>query len=55
MSIFATAAPPYAAVLQARAGQVAMVRGFLATMTSGVLAAPRTSPHNPKYQQTTGS
>jgi hypothetical protein len=53
MSIFATAAPSYAAVLQARAGPVAMVRGFLATMTSGVLAAPRTSPHNPKYQQTT--
>ena len=35
MSIFATATPSYSEVLEARAGRVAMVREFLATVTSG--------------------
>jgi hypothetical protein len=53
MSIFATATPPYSEVLEARAGRVAMVRDFLATVTSDVLAAMRKNPHDPEYQQTT--
>ena len=52
MSIFATAAPSYSEVLDARAGRVAMVRDFLATVTSDVLAATRKDPHDPNYQQT---
>jgi DinB superfamily len=55
MSVFTTAAPPYAEVLQVRAGRVAMVRDFLATLTSEVLAAPCTNPHDPGRQQTTRS
>jgi DinB superfamily len=53
MSIFATATPSYAEVLEARAGRVAMVRDSLATVTSDVLAAPRTNPHHPENQETT--
>jgi DinB superfamily/Pentapeptide repeats (8 copies) len=45
MSVFTTVAPTYAEVLAARAGRVAMVRGFLATATSDELAAPRRNPH----------
>ncbi len=37
MSVFTTVAPPYAEVLQVRAGRIAMVRDFLATVTSEVL------------------
>jgi hypothetical protein len=53
MSIFATATPSYSEVLEARAGRVAMVRDFLATVTSDVLAATRKNPHDPEHQQTT--
>jgi len=53
MSIFATATPSYAEVLEARAGRAAMVRDFLATVTSEVLAAPRKNPHDPEFQETT--
>jgi hypothetical protein len=44
MSIFTTVPPTYAEVLGVRAGRVAMVRDFLATVTSDELAAPRQNP-----------
>ena len=53
MPIFATATPSYAEVLEVRAGRVAMVRDFLATVTADVLAAPRKNPHDPERQETT--
>jgi len=52
MSAFATVTPPYAEVLQVRAGRVAMVRDYLAAVTSEVLAAPRKSPYDPGRQMT---
>jgi hypothetical protein len=55
MSVFTTVTPPYAEVLQVRAGRIAMVRDFLATITSEVLAAPRKNPHDPGRQETTRS
>jgi DinB superfamily len=53
MSIFATATPSYSEVLEARAGRIAMVREFLATVTSVELAATRKNPHDPQYPETT--
>jgi hypothetical protein len=53
MSIFATATPSYSEVLEARADRVAMVRDFLASVTSGELAATRKNPHDPQYPETT--
>ncbi len=53
MSIFMTVTPSYAEVLEVRAGRVAMVRDFLATVTPDDLAAPRTNPWAPDYQETT--
>jgi hypothetical protein len=55
MSVFTTVTPPYAEVLQVRAGRVAMVRDFLATVTPEALAAPRQNPHDPGRQETTRS
>jgi hypothetical protein len=52
MSIFATVQPSYAEVLEVRAGRVAMVRDFLATVTSDELAARRRNPHAPEHQET---
>jgi len=52
-SIFTTAAPSYTEVLEVRAGRVAMVRDFLATVTSDELAATRKHPWDPEYQATT--
>jgi hypothetical protein len=52
MSIFTTVTPSYAEVLDVRAGRVAMVRDFLATVTSEVLAWTRTNPWAPDYQET---
>ncbi len=52
-SVFATATPSYAEVLEARAGRVAMVRDFLATVTPDVLAATRKNPHGSEGQETT--
>jgi hypothetical protein len=45
--------PSYDEVLEARAGRVAMVRDFLATVTPGDLAAARRNPHDPAYPETT--
>jgi DinB superfamily/Pentapeptide repeats (8 copies) len=53
MSIFTTVTPSYAEVLEVRAGRVAMVRDFLATVTSEELAATRKNPWEPEYQETT--
>lgn len=44
--------PTYAEVLEARAGRVAMVRDFLATVTPEGLAAERANPHAPQYAET---
>jgi hypothetical protein len=52
MSTFATVSPSYAEVLEVRAGRVAMVRDFLATVTSDELAATRKNPHAPEHQET---
>jgi uncharacterized protein YndB with AHSA1/START domain len=54
-SIFTTAAPTYAEVLEVRAGRVAMVRDFLATVTPDELDAPRKNPWAPAYPETTRS
>ena len=53
MSIFMAATPSYSEVLEVRAGRVAMVRDFLATVTSDVLAATCKNPHAPEYPETT--
>jgi hypothetical protein len=53
MSIFATVTPSYAEVLEVRAVRVAMVRDFLAAVTSDELAATRKNPHDPEYPETT--
>jgi hypothetical protein len=55
MSIFTTVNPSYAEVLDVRAGRVAMVRDFLATVTTDELARPRDNPWNPEFQETTVS
>jgi hypothetical protein len=52
MSIFAAVTPSYAEVLEVRAGRVAMVRDFLATVTSDELATTRTNPWDPAYPET---
>ena len=51
-SAFTTVAPSYAEVLEVRAGRVAMVRDFLATVTSDVLAATRDNPHAAEHRET---
>ena len=52
MSVFVTTAPSYAEVLEARAGRVAMVRGFLAAVTPDDLARPCQSPWNEAHPHT---
>lgn len=52
MSIFTTITPSYAEVLEVRAGRVAMVRDFLATVTPDELAAARRNPHASEYPET---
>jgi uncharacterized protein YjbI with pentapeptide repeats len=53
MSVFTTATPSYAEVLEVREGRVAMVRDFLATVTSADLAATHKNPWDPEGQMTT--
>jgi hypothetical protein len=53
MSVFTTVTPSYAEVLEVRAGRVAMVRDFLATVTSEELGEARKNPWNPGRQETT--
>jgi hypothetical protein len=54
-SVFATDTPSFAEVLDARAGRVAMVRDFLATVTADELAEERRNPHEPQDAETTRS
>jgi hypothetical protein len=53
MAIFTNSTPPYAEVLGVRAGRVATVRDFLATVTSDELATTRKNPWDVAYQETT--
>jgi len=53
LSLFTTATPSYAEVLEVRAGRVAMVRDFLATVTTDDLATARRNPEAPEYPETT--
>ena len=55
ISVFTTVPPSYAEVLEVRAGRVAMVRDFLATVTPDVLAAARKNPHDPGRPETVRS
>jgi DinB superfamily/Pentapeptide repeats (8 copies) len=52
MSIFTTLTPSYDDVLEARAGRVAMVRDFVAAVTTDELAATRPNPHDPQHAET---
>ncbi len=52
LSVFTTATPSYAEVLEVRAGRVAMVRDFLQAVTPDELAAPRRNPWDPGHQET---
>ena len=54
-SVFATEAPSYAEVLEARAGRVEMVRDFLATITADEHTGARANPWAPAYPETTRS
>ena len=53
LSILTTVTPSYAEVLEVRAGRVAMVRDFLAAVTTVELTATRKNPWSPEYQETT--
>ena len=55
VSVFATKTPSYAEVIEVRAGRVAMVRDFLATVTPEVLVAARKNPHAPEEPETVRS
>ena len=53
MSVFTTATPSYAEVLEARAGRMAMVRGFIATLTADGLTKAKRNPWAPQHPETT--
>ncbi len=55
LSVFSTGAPSYDEVLEVRAGRVAMVRDFLAAVTSEQLAVTRRNPWAPDHPETTRS
>mgnify|MGYP003111410407 CR=1 FL=1 len=52
LSVFSTVAPPYAEVLEVRAGRAAMVRDFIATVTPAELSAARHNPWAPEQPVT---
>jgi hypothetical protein len=52
-SVFTTATPSYDEVLEVRAGRMAMVRDFIATVTAEELTAPRWNPWAPDHPETT--
>lgn len=52
-AVFTTVTPSYAEVLEGRAGRVAMVRDFLATVTSQELGQARKNPRDPGRRQAT--
>ena len=51
-SVFSTAAPTYAEVLEVRAERAAMVRDYLATVTPDELSTPRVNPWDPEQPET---
>ncbi len=51
-SVLVTAAPSYDDVLEVRAGRVTMVRDYLASVSTDVLASPRPNPHDPAHPET---
>lgn len=53
MSVFSTAAPAHAEVLEVRAVRVVMVRDFLAAVTQADLATVRKNPWGPEHPETT--
>ena len=53
LSVFSTAAPSYADVLEVRAGRVAMVRDFLAAVTPADLSIARKNRWAPSQPETT--
>ena len=53
MSVFTTVEPSYADVLEVRADRVAMVRDFLAGVTSDELAVARRNPWDARHPETT--
>ena len=55
MSSFRAVTPSYAEVLEVRAGRVAMVSDFLATVTADLLAETRTNPWAPDHPETVRS
>jgi hypothetical protein len=55
MSMFVKDKPSYDEVLDVRAGRVAMVRDFLASVTADELATTRRNPWAPDYPETTRS
>jgi len=55
VSIFTTVTPSSAEVLEVRAGRVAMVSDFLATVTADLLAETRTNPWAPDHPETVRS
>lgn len=54
-SVFVAEAPTYAEVLEVRAGRVAMVREYLATVSLDDLTAARKNPHSPQHPETVRS
>jgi hypothetical protein len=54
-SVLTTETPSYAEVLEVRAGHVAIVRDFLASVTTEELAAARKNPHDPEHPETVRS
>lgn len=52
LSVFSSVAPPYAEVLEVRAGRAAMVRDYLATVTPAGLSAARRNPWAPEQPVT---
>ncbi|MEV4140680.1 DinB family protein [Dactylosporangium sp. NPDC049742] len=54
-SVFTAGTPPFAEVLEVRAGRVAMVRDFLDGVTADELAATRHNPHAPEHEKTVRS
>ena len=55
MSVLTTATPSYDEVLEAWGSRVAMVRDFVATVTSEELDTPRANPWAPDHPETTRS
>ena len=55
MSVLTTGQPSWAETLEARAGRVAMVRDFLASVTPDELEVPRRNPWAPQEPETTRS